>query len=192
MAQPAPQTATMKDGRAAILRPAREHEAQELLDMVNEVGAEGIYIGTEKLLLDVDEERSFIRDATRDPRKLLMVVEVAGQVVGIGSIFGGTFGAKDRHVGTLGMLVAKAYREVGLGAAMMRYLLNWAQDIGFEKVELEVFSTNTRAINLYRKFGFVEEGRRQRAFWLRDRYADGVLMGLSLAPEDRPKRASWT
>jgi len=182
----------MKDGRAALLRPAREGEAQDLLDLVNEVGAEGIYIGTEKLLLDVDEERSFIRDATRDPRKMLMVVEVDGQVVGIGSIFGGTFGTKDRHVGTLGMLVAKAYREVGLGTVMMHFMLNWAQDVGFEKVELEVFSTNTRAINLYRKFGFVEEGRRQRAFWLRDRYADGVLMSLFLPADDRRTGASWT
>jgi len=180
MAYTQPVSSLMKDGRSAILRPARETEAQELLALVNEVGREGIYIGTEKLLLDLDEERRFIRDAIEDPRKLLLVAEVAGKIVGISNIFGGRFGEKDRHLGTLGMLVAKPYRELGLGAAMMSFLLDWARDVGFEKVELEVFSTNERAINLYRKFGFFEEGRRQRAFRLRDRYADGILMALFL------------
>jgi len=175
----------MKDGRSAILRTAREDEAAELLQLVNEVGGEGIYIGTESLLLDVEEEREFIREATENPRKLLMVAEVDCKVVGIGSIFGGSFGEKDWHVGTLGMLIAKPYRELGLGTAMMRYLLNWARREGFEKIELEVFSTNQRAINLYHNFGFTEEGRRRRAFWLRDQYADGVLMGLFLANRQR-------
>jgi len=175
----------MKDGRMATLRPAREEEAGELLTLVNEVAGEGIYIGTEKLLLGLDEERQFIRDALENPRKLLVVAETGGKVVAISSIFAGSFGLKDHHVGTLGMLVAKPYRELGLGTAMLTYLLAWAYDVGLEKVDLEVFSTNRRAINLYRKFGFIEEGRRRRAFRLLDRYADDVMMGLFLTT---PKR----
>jgi len=180
MAWYAPQSVTMKDGLLATLRPAREEEAEELLALVNEVAGEGIYIGTEKLLLSLEEERQFIRDALENPRKLLVVAEVDGKVVAISNVFAGSFGRKDRHVGTLGMLVAKPYRELGLGTAMMTYLLAWARDIGLEKVDLEVFSTNQRAINLYRKFGFIEEGRRRRAFRLLDQYADDVMMGLFL------------
>ncbi|NOZ06224.1 MAG: GNAT family N-acetyltransferase [Chloroflexi bacterium] len=181
MAWYAPQRVKMKDGCRATLRPAREEEAGELLTLVNEVAAEGIYIGTEKLLLGLDEERQFIRDALENPRKLLIVAEAGGKIVAISSIFAGSFGLKDRHVGTLGMLVAKPYRELGLGTTMMTYLLAWARAVGLEKVDLEVFSTNQRAINLYRKFGFIEEGRRRRAFRLLDRYADDVMMGLFLA-----------
>ena len=54
------------------------------------------------------------------------------------------------------------------------------QQRGIEKLNLEVFSTNTGAIELYRKLGFREEGRKIRQFKIFDEYADDVLMTLFL------------
>ena len=41
---------------------------------------------------------------------------------------------------------------------------------GLTRIELEVFAANARALALYKKFGFVEEGRKRQA-----RCLDGVL-----------------
>jgi putative acetyltransferase len=52
---------------------------------------------------------------------------------------------------------------------LMATLIDWALRTRVEKIELIVRSTNQPAIRLYRKFGFVEEGR----FRNRVRLADG-------------------
>jgi RimJ/RimL family protein N-acetyltransferase len=47
---------------------------------------------------------------------------------------------------------------------LIEFLLKWAKDNkSIEKVFLQVFETNLRAIRLYKDLGFVEEGRFVRA-----------------------------
>jgi len=63
---------------------------------------------------------------------------------------------------------------------MLEYLIEWAKAAGFEKIQLEVFSTNQRAIALYRKYGFEIEGVPRRAFKILGEYVDGWFMGKFL------------
>ena len=42
----------------------------------------------------------------------------------------------------------------------MQAAVQWAREQGLHKLSLSVFPHNTAAIALYRKFGFVAEGRR--------------------------------
>lgn len=66
----------------------------------------------------------------------------------------------NRHVYQLNIVVHPGFGGRGVGAALMSDLMSWAQagsKVG--KIELLVRSTNTRAIALYRRFGFAREGR---------------------------------
>ena len=70
---------------------------------------------------------------------------------------------------------------MGVESALMTAALRWAEEFGLEKVTLEVYPHNEVAIALYRKFGFVEEGRRVKHY----RRANGglwdsIVMGLLL------------
>jgi RimJ/RimL family protein N-acetyltransferase len=61
----------------------------------------------------------------------------------------------------------------------MRLLLR----IGFEKlnlnrVALEVFENNPRAIRAYEKAGFVHEGRRRQGIYKNGQYLDILLMSV--------------
>ena len=47
--------------------------------------------------------------------------------------------------------------------------------MGLDRIELEVFASNVRAVELYRRTGFVEEGRRRCARKL-DGVCDDILM----------------
>jgi RimJ/RimL family protein N-acetyltransferase len=83
--------------------------------------------------------------------------------------------------GELGMAVGREWRRRGVGAALLAAAIDWAREQGFHKLSLSVFPHNTAAIALYRKFGFVEEGRRVKQY----RRASGELwdtvdMGLLL------------
>ncbi|WP_306432182.1 GNAT family N-acetyltransferase [Staphylococcus haemolyticus] len=46
------------------------------------------------------------------------------------------------------------------------------------KVDLKVFSFNDKAINLYKKLGFKEEGRNREAIYRNGFYQDIINMGL--------------
>ena len=81
----------------------------------------------------------------------------------------------------LGMVVAREWRGRGVGSALLAAAIERARADGVHKLSLEVFPHNEAGIALYRKFGFVEEGRRVKQYrrasgelW------DSVVMGLLL------------
>ena len=85
------------------------------------------------------------------------------------------------HGGRLGMGLLPAYRGRRLGRRLATAALDAAEVKGIERVELEVFSSNTRAIALYERLGFVREGVRRRARRLDGREEDDVLMARFIA-----------
>ncbi len=87
-----------------------------------------------------------------------------------------------RHVGRLGMGVRARWRGQGVGRRLMEAALNGARKVGLERVELEVYASNTPAIHLYEKAGFAREGRHARARLLDGVHDDVVTMALFLAP----------
>jgi putative acetyltransferase len=82
------------------------------------------------------------------------------------------------HVFRLTIVVHPGYPGSGIGTALMRDLLDWAERtprVG--KIELLVRSTNERAIRLYSKLGFVEEGRFKNRVRLPDNtFVDDLAM----------------
>lgn len=79
------------------------------------------------------------------------------------------------------MCVKKKYWGLGIGRILLTVLLDEAKAAGFEQVELEVASTNERAVELYETCGFEKYGVRRKGIRLRDgSYFDEVLMQRAL------------
>lgn len=73
------------------------------------------------------------------------------------------------HIYSLTIVVHPNNLGQGVGQALMTALLEWAKSRpGLLKIELRVRETNSRARRLYKKFGFVEEGRLQKQIMLPD------------------------
>lgn len=78
-----------------------------------------------------------------------------GEAVG----FGGFWLIEDEaHLVVLA--VEPACRQRGVGTALLWGLLQWAREQGARRMTLEVRADNEAALALYRRFGFVELGRR--------------------------------
>lgn len=97
--------------------------------------------------------------------------------------------AAHKHRGVLGMGVHKDYRGRGIGRLLLEAALAKAKEVGLIRVDLTVYAGNTAAIALYRKCGFVEEGRMVKGRYLDGRFDDVVHMGLVFeenlpAPQD--------
>ena len=82
------------------------------------------------------------------------------------------------HVFRLTIVVHPRHDDRGVGTTLMASLIDWASrspTVG--KIELIVRSSNERALRLYRKFGFREEGRFRNRIRLADgSYLDDVSM----------------
>jgi ribosomal protein S18 acetylase RimI-like enzyme len=109
-----------------------------------------------------------------DERAAQFARTVAGSVVAVagGQVVGMLHVEASRHgFGEIGMLVDSGWRGRGVGSALVRAAIGLAREQDLHKLSLEVFAHNTAAIALYRKCGFIEEGRRTRHY----RRASGEL-----------------
>ena len=99
-----------------------------------------------------------------------------GEIVGLVFVDESSFG-----FGEIGMLVARSWRGRGVGTSLVAAAIEWSRARGLHKLTLSVFPHNEAAIALYRKFGFVEEGRRTKHIRrANDELWDLIEMGLLL------------
>lgn len=179
MAAIAPREFASKQGAKLRVRTATLEDAPALIACAKRVMAEGRFAVTEAEEFDLTEqqEQDWIQRHLDTPTSLVVVAEVAGQVVGYLDF---SCGQRQRiaHRGALAMLVVEECRSVGVGSALLQTLIDWASEQpAVEKLGLAVFANNERAIGLYRKFGFVEEGRRYREIKTGPaEYVDDLLM----------------
>lgn len=82
------------------------------------------------------------------------------------------------HVGHLGMGLLPESRGRGIGKNLICTTIEAAFRSGFERIELEVFSSNLNAKALYETVGFQLEGTKRNARILNGKSVDSVIMGM--------------
>ncbi|MBO9168286.1 GNAT family N-acetyltransferase [Rhizobium sp. L245/93] len=105
------------------------------------------------------------------------VATVDGRVIGWCDI-SPLDGPLHAHIGSLGIGIVPGYRGLGLGTRLIALALAKARERELERIELSVLHDNDAAIGLYKRMGFVIEGRRRRDWKLGNVYRDSILMAL--------------
>lgn len=97
----------------------------------------------------------------------------------IGYCFLSGFSPVHRHA-KLGIAIGEAdLRGKGYGSDAMRSLVDFGfRDLNLERIWLDVFADNSRAIHVYEKLGFRREGELRRHYFVEGRYRDALIMGL--------------
>jgi len=131
-----------------------------------------------ELELTVEQEAEWLRDAA-SKNNLILVATCGNDVVGLLSCDVKSF-VKMKHVAEFGVSVHPNHQRAGIGTRLIETTLAWVKDeTTIEKLILNVFDTNPGAINLYRRFGFVEECRQAKAAKQPDgSYVDMIQMRL--------------
>jgi L-phenylalanine/L-methionine N-acetyltransferase len=105
----------------------------------------------------------------------VLVAELDGRVVRYAGLH--VREGKRRHSAWLGIAVHDEFAGRGAGQALMRGLLDLADNwIGLARVDLEANADNERAIAMYRRLGFEDEGRQRKAYFVDGAYVDALLM----------------
>jgi len=174
-----PQEYELKNGEKLVIRTAVPDDARALLGYAHVIFAEDLYNVTTREEFDkgVEEESKWIQEHYDKPAHLTLAAELNSSLVGFLSFENGSR-KRLQHQGTLHMSVNPRFMTEGVGTALLKSLIGWAKENHvIEKVTLEVFVTNEAAIRLYRKMGFLEEGRRVRHVKIADgKYVDVIVM----------------
>lgn len=177
MASIEPVEFTCKDGRTARLRTPVPADAQIVWEYgkLNVADGVGSITTPEEFTLTIEEEATWIAEHLEHPDDLIIVAEAEG-VIGLLN-FKAMRRKRLAHHGSLGMSVHPDWRGRGVGFALLSKLIEWARaNPRLSCVRLQVIADNERALGLYRKLGFVEEGRRRDFINYGDRVVDDILM----------------
>jgi RimJ/RimL family protein N-acetyltransferase len=168
-----------KDGKNIVIRKPVEADAADIIHY-----SKILFASTDQVLTTLDEytitvenEKKWINDFNQNPNSLVLVAEFNNQIIGL-LFFISNHKRKNAHTGEFGVNVHPNFQGIGIGRALIEALLIWARaNKQIEKVYLTVFHTNEQAIHLYKKLGFIEEGRHVKAVkQLTGEYADVLQM----------------
>jgi len=116
-----------------------------------------------------------------NPPEAHLVAELNGSVVGYIRLKPPTRLPENAHVMQVqGLAVDPSARRRGVAAALLTEAMQLLRERGTRKLTLRVLSTNTAAIALYERLGFVREGVLRGEFIIEGRDVDDVLMAIPL------------
>lgn len=180
----------LRDGATVTLRSPTEADAEALVAYLDRVRRE-----TDFLMFDpaddlptLEAEREWIRGSLNNPLSLKIVAEVAGRPVGLCDVTAGGRLKRARHRGTIGISILAEWCNRGLGTLLMRELVEWSRrQPEITLLRLGVLAHNARAIEVYRRVGFVEEGVCRHAVrYGVGGYGDEVMMSMWIGPDAAP------
>lgn len=176
----AEKTRSKSDSATTItIREARIEDANILAEAERKItNTAGLLVSKPHELLD-ESFKQKIEVLCQSQNGKYIVAEIEGKIVGHALLDPLPLTAI-RHVVHLTIAVHNGWQEKGVGKRLLSFLIEWAKQSSIvEKIELHVRSSNVRAMNLYRKVGFQEEGRWRRRVKIQEgKYLDDVLMGL--------------
>ncbi len=117
------------------------------------------------------------RLAEPSPSRVFLLACVEGEVVGQLGLSSHPNIPRRAHVGEIGMAVRDDWQGKGVGTALMQAAVDLADRwLNLRRLELQVYTDNEAGIRLYKKFGFVVEGKHV-GFAFRDgQYVDVYAM----------------
>lgn len=172
-----------KNGVCYTLRSPELADAEKMIEYLKATAAETEYglSYPEEMDFSVQDEENFISHYSEDQGSMMITAFAGDRLVGNASLSCILDKKKTQHRATFGMAMLKSEWGNGLGKKILYELIAFSKQAGYEFLELEVAATNTTAVNLYKKMGFVVYGERPRSLKLKSGdYYDELLMVLDL------------
>ena len=172
----------LPEGNKINIRKARKADAIAILEYIDTICTESdnLTFGKGEFDINIEQEENIIDNASRKNNALYLVAVLENKIIG-----NLTFSAGKRpriaHTGELGISVLQEYWGQGIGTEFIKCLIEWCKKSGIiRKINLRVRNDNYKAIHLYKKLGFCEEGIVTRDFLIKGIFYDSILMGLKI------------
>jgi len=164
------------------IRHVEKSDVEGVWSNFNEVVEEGIYLPVFIPVRSEYEKESWFENI-KDHKELCIVADLRDlkrphEIIGQCEVSNSEWEASS-HVGILGIIVKRKYRDLGIGECLVHTAIRESKRLNNkEKIILSCFSSNERALYLYKKMGFKVVGVRKKQFYMDSSYHDEILMDL--------------
>lgn len=165
-----------------LITRALPDDAEEIINLLKTLGGEtdNLTFGSEGLPISVEDEKNYLEVLKDSATSAMFVAKKDGKIVGTSS-FSGLTRDRMKHRGEFAVSVLKSEWGQGIGSMLLEAVIDFAKNtVHAEIISLEVRSDNIRAIELYKRYGFVKIGYFKGFFKINGEYVDCDLMNLYL------------
>ncbi|MGL5329452.1 MAG: GNAT family N-acetyltransferase [Peptostreptococcaceae bacterium] len=173
----------LKDGTKCVFKSPNEEDAKSLISYLKTASEETHFLVRypEEIQMSIEEEKEIISDIKNSKDGVMICAYIDGEIVGSTGIRCVANHIKLRHRCEFGISIIEKYWNKGIGNILINEIINQGKELGYEQIELGVYSDNIKAQILYEKLGFEVWGREKNAFKLKDgTYFDNIIMGKML------------
>lgn len=178
-----PKEILLKDKTKCILRSPDPKDAEKMIEYLKMTSDETHFMVRypEEINITVEQEAEYLEQCLKSNKNFFIAAFIDGKLAGNTGVHCNGMHFKIMHRGILGISIKQKYWNNDIGGILIQEALDKAMQIGYEQMELGVFSDNERAQALYKKFGFEVWGITKNAYKLKDgTYRDEILMGKFL------------
>jgi len=159
------------------IRPPRQSDASLLIDLFKKLDTQTSFMLFEpdERVISVEQQTQRISEFENAERRQMLVAKSAQQMVGVVVGNGGNAN-RNRHTLVIAIGVDLEFCGRGIGFRLMNALEAWAKDLHFHRLELTVMRHNERAIRLYEKCGYRQEGIKRHSLKVNGDFVDELQM----------------
>jgi len=156
------------------IRKITSEDAQAYLALQNKLDEETEFRAYEpgERKTTLEEMEKIISSKQED---LILLAIHDDEVVGYIEAERGKFN-RNKHSAHINLAVLKKFQGRGIAKLFFNEVERWAKLNHIHRLDLCVFISNTNAINLYNKMGFVKEGTKKDTFLVDGNYVDEFMM----------------
>lgn len=152
---------TLADGTTLTLRSLEKEDAAAAIWLLRRVAGETDFLmrQADECSMTIAQEAAYIDRMNESPREAFVGAFVSGELIGMANLSRVSAARRAAHRAGVGVSVERAHWSCGVGTALMRALIDCAEKLGYEQIELQVVDKNARAIALYERLGFTPFAR---------------------------------
>ncbi|MDD5088739.1 MAG: GNAT family N-acetyltransferase [bacterium] len=142
--------------------PATSADVPALLDMMH-----ALYVYDHSPFHKEEHERALRLLIADENSGRVWLIQSDGKIVGyLVLCFGFSLEFRGRDAFVDELFIVESFRGRGIGTEALRFVEQAARALGIKALHLEVAHTNTRAQEVYRKFGYLDHDRYLMTKWV--------------------------
>lgn len=172
----------LKNGETLIVRRPTPEDAEKMVSYLNKVGGESDFLlfGENEFRLSVEQEKKYIEEINKQLNSIMLIGIIKDEIISVSQLHSPQR-KRIAHTSELAISVGECVWGEGIGSIILGELINYAKQTGIIKIiNLTVHEENKRAINLYKKFGFMQIGLYEKYFFVNEKYYNAIMMNLYL------------
>ncbi len=168
-----------KNEENLVVRYPKRSDVKIMQDYINKLSEEQTFVSFQGEQISLEAEEDFLRSnlkRIKEKNDVLLLAFLNKSLIGISGI--NMKVRAEKHIGVLGISIAKEHRGEGIGKALMQTVLSEAEKniADLKIITLSAFIDNDVAIRMYERFGFVEYGVLPNGVFRKGKYSDHVYM----------------